>query len=143
MPDEPTPDASADDAPAVEPDAHPAEEEGAELAKLKDESARRRVEAREATERADRLAARLTELTIATAVEGVMADPTDLARYLDGPVPTDDDGLPDAEAIKAAAEVIVADRPHLAPRTFRPIDQGATDAGGGFDLAGALRAAAG
>jgi hypothetical protein len=133
---------TSDDAPADETAEATPDEEGGELAKLRAEAARRRVEAREATERADELARRLTAAVVAAEAGSLLADPEDLARFTDEPL-TDDDGYPDPAKVRAAAEALAEARPHLAARRFAPIDQGADSADpGGFDLAGALRSAA-
>jgi hypothetical protein len=105
MPDAPD---TADHAEADE-----ADEETVELAKLRAEAARRRVEAREATERADELARRLTAAVIASEAGPLLADPEDLGRFHDGPL-TDDAGFPDPAAVRAAAEALAEARPHLA-----------------------------
>lgn len=91
---------------------------------LRDESARRRIEAREANERADRLAARLTTQVIATATADILESPEDFARFHDGPVPTDDDGYPDPKAITESAREIAAAHPRIARRRFSPIPAG-------------------
>lgn len=143
MTDTPTTDATEGELPpdAPEPDGEPAEGDD-EVSRLRSEAARRRVEARDATERADRLHARLVDQAVATATDGLMADGAeDFARFHDGPVPLDDDGFPDVEAIRSAAEAIIEARPHLAARRFSPIAAGpqGDDAPAPSTILGALR----
>lgn len=88
---------------------------------------------RERAQRSDDLAQRLhTALVTAT---GKLADATDL--------PFNDEHLEDAEALNAAIQSLLTDKPHLASRKPRgSIGQGATGAADTVDLAGLLRARA-
>jgi hypothetical protein len=98
--------------------------------RLRQEAAERRTRARESDEASQAAAARteralhaLWEARRDAATRDLLADPTDLDGTLDM---LDDDGLPDSDRIRAAAEALVAAKPHLASR--RPagdIDQGA------------------
>jgi hypothetical protein len=123
---------------------------------LRAENARRRSEAREARERADRAderlratQGRLADLTINTAAAGILAAPDDLLRYVEAGQLVDDDGNPDPAKVRAAAEQLVKDRPHLAPRkpaVAGDVDQGARPEGPppiGETFAGMLKRAAG
>lgn len=112
-PQDPEVDDQLEDEPVAPEEEHDVDPE---VRRLRDEAARRRIDAREATERADRLS---TALTVTAACTGVLTDPADFARFHDGPVPTDDDGLPDHDAIRAAAEAIVTGHPHLGDRRPR------------------------
>jgi hypothetical protein len=99
----------------AEPDTFPREY----VQRLRDEAAGHRIKA----QRADEAVARLTLATITTMTADVLADPTDLQVTDDL---LDEDGWPDPEKIKAAAQELVARKPHLATR--RPqgdIGQGA------------------
>lgn len=92
--------------------------------KLRRENADARVKAK----RADDLAERLLTATIGSTLSDRLADPADLLAHLDDPATLlDDDGLPDADKITAAANALLAAKPHLAPR--RPTGQ--IDQGGG------------
>ncbi|MEJ7765030.1 MAG: WhiB family transcriptional regulator [Acidimicrobiales bacterium] len=89
---------------------------------------------------------RLLALEVASATAGVLADPSDLTAYVSAADLVDDDGNPDAGKITAAATELASRKPHLAPRLgpTGDVDQGARAPGPEtFDLAGALRAAAG
>lgn len=107
--------------------------------RLRGESAEYRTRAA----RADALEARLVEALAAGT--GVLADPADLARYVDRDELVDDDGNPDPVKVKAAVDVLVAERQHL--RSRRPsgdVGQGARPGGGqgGTEaLSGLLRGA--
>jgi len=77
---------------------------------LRDEAAASRVKAK----RAEDAETRLRDLAIAQAVQGILTDPTDLGwsdEY------ADENGWPDADKIKAAAEELVNRKPHLARPT--------------------------
>ena len=92
------------------------------------------------------LQGRLLALEVASATAGVLADPSDLLTFVDAADLVDDDGNPDAEKIKSAAAELASRKPHLAPRLgpTGDVDQGARAPGPeAFDLAGALRQAAG
>ena len=104
---------------------------------LREESARYRARAQTAEE----ASARLMALTIASATREILADPTDL------PISdelTDEEGWPDPEKIRAAAEDLAARKPHL--RVRRPsgdIGQGAREEPPApFSLMDALRGTA-
>lgn len=96
------------------------------VVKLRREAADARVKAK----RADDLAASLfTERVRAT---GRMADPSDL--------PFNADLLDDPDALTAAIDTLLANKPHLASRTPRGnVGQGTTGSGGDVDLAAMLR----
>lgn len=123
------------------------------VANLRREAAERRVAAREAeqatataTARLEALQGRLLALEVAAATAGVLADPSDLLTFVNAADLADDDGNPDAEKIKSAAVELASRKPHLAPRLgpTGDVDQGARAPGPeAFDLAGALRLAAG
>lgn len=109
--------------------------------KLRKEAGDYRVRAK----RADALAAKLLETTIADATRGILADPTDLRANLANETELlDDDGDPDADKIKNAAQELVKTKPHLGDR--RPkgeVDQGARDEPASVNLASMLRERAG
>jgi hypothetical protein len=118
--------------------------------RLRDENAARRTAAKEADdraaaagERADRLLAALWDARRAQATADVLADPTDL----DGTVEMlDDDGVPDPDRIKAAAEALVEAKPHLAARkVVGDVGQGARGkpTPEPFDLSAVIRERAG
>ena len=124
------------------------------VAGLRSENAQRRREAQEQREKADRADERLrttqaalVDLTINTAAAGVLASPDDLTRYVPAAELVDADGNPDAGKVKAAAEKLAKDRPHLAPRApavTGDVDQGPRPAGPApFDFSQLLRNAAG
>ncbi len=124
------------------------------VTRLRQEAAERRVAARTAGEESLAVAAgalealrgRLLNLEIEAATAGVLADPTDLLTFVNAADLADDDGNPDAGKIKTAAAELASRKPHLAPRLAPTgdVDQGARAPGPeAFDLAGALRAAAG
>lgn len=73
----------------------------------------------------------------------ILADPTDLLVHVDADDLLDDDGRPDGVKIKAAADDLVARKPHLsARRTAGDVGQGARPEAERFSLADALRARA-
>lgn len=83
---------------------------------LRDEAAANRVKAK----RVEETETRLRSLAVADAVRGVLQDPADLPWSDDL---ADDDGWPDPDKITAAAEQLVAAKPHLA-RPAGDIGQG-------------------
>lgn len=97
---------------------------------LREEAKTKRIEAKDATDRADQLAQRLhTALVAAT---GRLQDPGDLDF--------DPTHLDDAEALTTAVDDLLARKPHLASR--RPagsIGQGETSGSDNVDLAAMLR----
>lgn len=127
--------------------------DAAYVTRLRQEAAERRVAARTAEESLavaagalEALRDRLLALEVASATAGVLADPSDLLTFVSASDLADDDGNPDAEKIKSAASALVERKSHLAPRLgpTGDVDQGARAPGPeAFDLAGALRAAAG
>lgn len=125
-----------EDAPET-PDGAQGAEVDDEVTRLRREAAERRVTAREATERADRLHRALLDRTIAAAAGPILADVTDLppGDFLD------DDDLPDPAKIEAAARALVEAKPHLAARRFAPIPAGpqGDDAPPPTTILGALR----
>jgi hypothetical protein len=112
------------------------------VAGLREEAARYRQRAHDAEQRAESVLEALWQARRAEATRGLLADATDLAGDV---AMLDDDGLPDVERIRAAAEELVKAKPHLGER--RPtgsIEQGAR--GGeqqGVNLANRLRSLAG
>ena len=74
--------------------------------KLRDEAAANRVKAK----RADEAETRLRTLSVEAATRGVLQDPTDLAWSDDL---NDEDGWPDHDKIRAAAEALAEKKPHL------------------------------
>ena len=120
-PPEPTPDppAPTPDAPTDPPEPQPDGDgrfDRAYVEQLHAEAAARRVEAKAATERGDAMATRLGALTVTQAAAGILDDPADLTRYVDAAELAGDDGLPDPEKVKAAAEKLATDKPTLAKR---------------------------
>lgn len=113
-----------DEAPEGASEAQEAVPEDDEVTRLRREAADRRVAARDAVARADALDAALTERIVAAATAGVLEDQADFARFTDGPVPRDEDGLPDEAAIRAAAEAIVEAHPRLGARRFASLPAG-------------------
>lgn len=95
-----------------------------EAKQLRAESAERRVQNTALQEKVDAQAARLLDATIKSATEGVLADPSDLLIFVEKDELLDDDGFPDAEKVKAAAEALVEKKSHLAPRRAIDIGQG-------------------
>lgn len=102
--------------------------------RLRSESAQHRRRAREQTERADRLAADLWRSRLA--LDGRLADPSDLPEPEDSADLTDDD-------VRDAVADLLARKPHLAARRARGrVGQGEPDADTGPSLASLLRAGA-
>ena len=60
---------------------------------------------------------RLLGLEVASATEGVLADPSDLLAHVAASDLIDEDGNPDPEGIREAADSVLERKPHLAPRT--------------------------
>jgi hypothetical protein len=83
---------------------------------LRDENAKRRTEAKEARDASDKLRTALLDASIREHARGVLADPTDLPRYVDPATLLDDDGMPDADKIKEAATKLVKEKPHHAAK---------------------------
>jgi hypothetical protein len=102
--------------------------------RLRDEAATQRIRAK----RADEAEARLRVLTIEAATRGVLTDPTDLPWSEQH---ADDDGWPDADKIRAAAEELVGRKPHLA-RPSGDVGQGRHTEEETVSLAGLLRVGA-
>lgn len=117
----------ADEQETTEPDTFPR----AYVQELRTENAKYRDRAKNADALAQRLHAALVEKT------GKLADPTDL--------PFDAEHLDDAEALTVAIDALLEAKPHLKSRRITgDVGQGATSGnGGGVDLAGLLRSAAG
>lgn len=104
--------------------------------RLRQESAGYRTRA----QRADALAERLMTATVREATAGILADPTDLPASDDL---LGEDGMPDPERIRTAANALVGRKPHLADRRPRgDADQGARPPAADVDLAGILRSRA-
>lgn len=123
------------------------------VTKLRTEAADRRTAAQEAEtarqaaeEAVSGLRARLLTAEVVAAATGVLVDPSDLIKLGDPADLVDDNGEPDPDRIKTAAEKLAADRPHLAAkRVTGDVGQGAR---GGttpppVDFGGRLRAAVG
>ncbi|MEZ5151675.1 hypothetical protein [Rhodococcus zopfii] len=86
---------------------------------LRSEAAGNRKAAQEATTERDELRTKLHERAAAEALEGVrslMADPEDLARFVDAAELLGDDGAPDPAKYTEAATKLVESKPHLGPR---------------------------
>lgn len=102
---------------------------------LRDEAAANRVKAK----RAESAESRLRELAIAQAVSGILTSPDDLGwsdEY------ADEEGWPDADKIKAAAEELVSRKPYLG-RPSGDIGQGRhSEPDDGVSLVGLLQAGA-
>jgi hypothetical protein len=81
------------------------------VTKLRAEAAEARTKAKEASTRGDTLAELLLTRSIEAATAGVLHDPSDLPR--DGDYFADD-GSPDLDKIKAAAEALAETKPYLA-----------------------------
>jgi hypothetical protein len=124
IPDPSEPDPNAATPPEPEPDKDgrfPAEY----VKTLRDEAAARRVSEREAIARGDALVARNRDLTVASAAAGILAEPTDLLRYVDAKNLEGDDGLTDPDKATEAAKKLAAAKPHLAARrTAGDVGQG-------------------
>lgn len=102
---------------------------------LRDEAAANRVKAK----RTDDAESRLRTLATAEATRGILTDPTDLAWSDDY---ADEDGWPDHDKIRAAAEELVGKKPHLA-RPSGDIGQGRHgEPDESVSLSGLLRAGA-
>lgn len=78
--------------------------------KLRKESADYRTKAK----RSDDLQARLLDAAIREGTAGVLEDPTDLRIEPEDVM--DDDGFPDVEKVRAAAQELAKEKPHLARR---------------------------
>lgn len=102
---------------------------------LRDEAAANRVKAK----RAEDAETRLRELAITQAVQGILTDPTDLGwsdEY------ADENGWPDADKIRTAAEGLVERKPHLA-RPSGDVGQGRhSEPDDAVSLVGMLKAGA-
>ena len=124
---EPEPDPAAD-----EPEPDPAAETFPRnyVDKLRRQNAEHRKRATAAAEETDRLARAL--FTERVAALGLLADPTDLAY--------DADVLDSPDALRAAAEALLADRPHLRTRRItQRVGQGIPPAADTVSLAAILR----
>jgi len=125
--DEPEPDPAAD-----EPEPDPAAETFPRnyVDKLRRQNAEHRKRATAAAEETDRLARAL--FTERVAALGLLADPTDLAY--------DADVLDSPDALQAATEALLADRPHLRTRRItQRVGQGIPPAADTVSLAAILR----
>ena len=78
---------------------------------LRTEAKSNRERATEATAALERIQGAYRALAVSQAVSGVLADATDLPWSDDF---LDENGLVDSEAVKAAAEELAAQKPHLA-----------------------------
>ncbi|WP_299051584.1 hypothetical protein [uncultured Nocardioides sp.] len=97
---------------------------------------------RDRAKRGETALSRLTVSTVREATSGILVDPTDLTY--DEESMSDEDGFPDPEKIKEAAEALIERKPHLAPRRPRgDIGQGNQGGGDDFSLASLLRQSAG
>ena len=88
------------------------ETERDEVSKLKDEAAQSRIKARETSERLETALERLQSATVANAASGILASPSEDLAWSDEW--NDDEGWPDAEKVRAAAEALATRRPALA-----------------------------
>ncbi|HEX9993820.1 MAG TPA: hypothetical protein VGB14_12905 [Acidimicrobiales bacterium] len=140
QPTDPTPGAPEADAdPPEDADTFPR----SYVERLRAEAADRRTAARDAEARAEALTRRLLTAEVARAVDGVLADGDDLTAHVPAAELVGEDGLPDAERIRAAAEALAERKPHLAARRFGEADLGVRRQAPSFDLAAVLRDAAG
>lgn len=104
--------------------------------RLREESAGYRTRA----QRADEATSRLTQSVVREATADLLADPADL--LLSDELLTD--GWPDPEKVRAAAEVLVATKPHFRKVVTNPdVGQGPRREDEGVSLAALLRAGAG
>lgn len=104
------------------------------VSELRDEAKTQRLRARDAESERDRLRENLWVARVDAL--GLLADPTDL--------PVDVDALDDLDAIRAAADALLARKPHLARRrAVGNIGQHEIGESAGFSLASALARAAG
>jgi len=108
---------------------------------LRREGAEHRTRAR----RADEMESRLLATIIREATAEILEDPDDLWRGHESADFLDDDGYPDPEKVRAAAENLARSKPHLAKRRAAgDVDQGARpEAAEPVSLAGILRERAG
>jgi hypothetical protein len=105
--------------------------------KLRAENADARTKRKAAEDVRDAALGRLWEAERARACAGILADPTDLEGTVDM---LDDDGVPDFDRIKTAAEELAKTKPHLRPRKpTEPIDQGVRGEAEPVNLAAKLR----
>ena len=86
----------------------------------------------------DDLADRLLTATVASTLSGKLADPSDLLAHLDDAAALlDDEGVPDPEKITAAADTLLAAKPHLVvpqyDKRHRPRRSGKRARGGQSD----------
>ena len=88
------------------------ETERDEVSKLKGESAKHRIAAREANEKLQTALERLQSATVASVASGILASPTEDLTWSDEW--NDDEGFPDASKVAAAAEALATRRPALA-----------------------------
>jgi hypothetical protein len=88
-------------APEIEPDTFPR----SYVEELRAEAAEHRLRAKEA----DRLRDALRTAVLARACDGILHDPLPWSDDFDG-----EDGLPDPEKVREAAEGLAAEKPHLA-----------------------------
>lgn len=102
---------------------------------LRTEAKSNREKASEATAAMERIQTAYRALAVSEAVSDVLADPTDLPWTDDF---LDENGLVDAEAVKAAAEELAAAKPHLA-RARGDAMQGFRQDDSPFDLAELMR----
>lgn len=127
------------DAAEPEPETFPREV----VERLRRENAKHRTDLRAAEERVERLAA-VALVNAVTAHGTALQDPSDLAHFVKGNDLLDDDGAPDPDRIKAAAERLATEKPHLAARKVADdVGQGPRgDAPGHFDFSDVLQRAA-
>lgn len=97
-------------------------EEDKTVKSLRDEAASYRIKLKEANQVKDGAIEKLRALTLASAGAGVLADPLYSLEWDD--VWNGDDGLPDPEKVKAAAEQLAEARPFLARGPRGDIAQG-------------------
>ncbi len=118
-----------------EPGRDPRTYDEAYVKQLRDEAAAARVKAK----RTDEAETRLRDLAVAQAVQGILTDPTDLGW---NEAYADENGWPDADKIRAAAEELVGRKPHLG-RPSGDVGQGRhTEEPDAVSLSALLRAGA-
>lgn len=129
------PEAQNDPAPVSEPPSDDPDVFSREyVSGLRDEAKTLRLRARDAESERDRLRENLWVARVDAL--GLLADPTDL--------PVDVEALEDPDAIRAAADALLARKPHLARRrAVGDIGQHDVPEPAGFSLASALARAAG
>ena len=88
------------------------ETERDEVSKLKDEAAQSRIKARETSEKLQTALERLQAATVASVAAGILSSPQEDLAWSDEWL--DDEGWPDADKVREAAEALATRRPALA-----------------------------